>query len=241
MPPVSAPLAVRHLRAVRPLFFPSQEPESEKVPQSKRHHRICELLVRVLLHALGREHTIGCDQYVYFDGSNPRVCLAPDAFVKLGVPDSEFDSWKTWERGTPELAVEILSPSDSLEAWTLEEKLARYHALGVRELVCFDADAPQGQRIRAWDRVKDDLIERVVEQERTPCVTLPGFFWVVAPGNGQPAGLRLARDELGREVLPTPEEEALGEAERERAAKDAALAEVERLRAELRRNKPQRR
>jgi Uma2 family endonuclease len=44
-----------------------------------------------------------------------RRCLAPDGFVKLGVPRDVLDSWKTWERGVPELCVEILSPSDSKE------------------------------------------------------------------------------------------------------------------------------
>jgi hypothetical protein len=40
-------------------------------------------------------------QIVYFDASDPARCLAPDLFVRTGVPDAAFGSWKVWERGTP--------------------------------------------------------------------------------------------------------------------------------------------
>ena len=36
------------------------------------------------------EHTVGADQFVYFDAAAPRRCLAPDAFVTLGVQDHDF-------------------------------------------------------------------------------------------------------------------------------------------------------
>jgi Uma2 family endonuclease len=87
------------------------------------------------------EHTVGAEQFVYFDASAPTRCLAPDAFVTLGVPDHDVDSYLVWEEGTPELAFEVLSPSDTPERWTFEEKLRRYRALGVRELVTFHVDA----------------------------------------------------------------------------------------------------
>ncbi|HSO39843.1 MAG TPA: hypothetical protein VLT33_45260 [Labilithrix sp.] len=57
------------------------------------------------------------------------------------------------------------SPSDTPERWTFAEKLLRYRALGVRELVTFHVDAPPGQRLRVWDRLEHDLVERVVEGE----------------------------------------------------------------------------
>ena len=40
---------------------------------------------------------------------------APDEFVRLGGPDEPFDTSKTWERGVPELCVEIASDSDARE------------------------------------------------------------------------------------------------------------------------------
>ena len=146
--------------------------------------------------------------------------------------------------------MEILSPSDTKEKLSFPEKLRRYRAMGTRELVAFNADARVGSRLRAWDRIEDDLVERAVEGETTPCLTL-GVHWVLAPGGGDlTVALRLAKDANGREVLLTPEEaehearveaeaaaaaaQTAGEAERvarinaEAVAADA-LAEVERL------------
>ena len=70
-------------------------------------------------------HSVGSDQFVYFDASDARRCLAPDAFSKRGVPFDLFESWKTWERGVPELCVEILSVSDTQEKLAFREKLER--------------------------------------------------------------------------------------------------------------------
>jgi hypothetical protein len=92
----------------------------------------------------------------------PRRCLSPDLFVKLGVPDSSFGTWKAWERGgPPELGVEIINPNEG-DGIDWDEKLARYHELGVKELLRFDPAEAEGRRLRAWDRVHDDLVERQV-------------------------------------------------------------------------------
>lgn len=48
----------------------------------------------------------------------------------------------------------------------------------MKELVRFDPEAPAGQRLRAWDRVREDLVERQIEGDRTPCLTL-GLNWTV--------------------------------------------------------------
>jgi hypothetical protein len=41
-------------------------------------------------------------------------------------------------------------------------------------VVRFDCDASEGARLRVWDRVEGDLVERVVEGDRTPCTVLGG-------------------------------------------------------------------
>lgn len=231
---------LRHVRPVAPVIFPASEPWEEHLGQSPRHLDLCIALYRILQRVCApEEDAVACDQYVYWRGNDRRRCLAPDAFVKLGVPDEKPDTWKTWERGVPELAVEVLSPSDTPESLTFAEKLERYAELGVRELVCFDLDAPAGERLRVWDRLQDDLVERVVEGETTPCVTLgEGFTWVLAPFDRYPAALRLERNGV---LVPTAEEaeRAAREAERaakeaERAAKEAAEARVRELEAILR-------
>jgi hypothetical protein len=199
-------------------------------------------LHEILLAAVGPSGSVGCDQFVYFDAGNPRKCLAPDGFVKLGVPQEMFETWRVWEKGAPELAIEILSPSDTKEPLTWPEKLERYLSAGVLELVVFDVDAEEGSRLEVWDRIDDELLPRIVSEERTPCLTLGGTF-VVAPANDQPAALRLARDAGGVDLVQTAQEEVAQERaakeeeragrEQERLEKEAALAEVLRLKAEL--------
>lgn len=189
--------------------------------EGELHGRLCELIYRILRVAAGRDATVGKDHFVYWDGANSKKKCAPDAFVKLDRPKRGLiESWKTWEDGTPELCVEILSRSDTAEKLTLREKLARFHALGTREVIAFDADARVGRRVRAWDRVHGDLVERVVVAERTPCRTL-GLWFVVGPhpDEGISAALRLASDQEGHRLILTTEE--------------ASLVEIARLREEL--------
>jgi len=90
-----------------------------------------------------------------------------------------------------------------------------------------DPDAPEGSRLRVWDRVDDDLVERVVEQEVARCEVL-GLWWVVQPTPELGATLRLAQERAGSQMLPT-------EAEAEAAARQAAERRVAELEEELRR------
>ena len=195
--------------------------------QGRRHRHLCDALYMMLRAACVPEHTVGADQFVYFDAANPRRRLAPDAFVTLGVRDHDFDSYLVWEEGTPDVAFEVLSPSDTPERWTFEEKLRRYRALGVRELVTFHVDAPQGEQLRVWDRLEHDLVERVVTGDRTPCVTL-GLTLLVGVVNEYAVGLRLARDAEGRDlVLTDAEGRATEAAARLRAEERIVLLERE--------------
>ena len=210
---------LRHVRAPRAIHFPTDA----EVPESKLHLKLRTALFMILTRELAARACIGSEQFVYWNARDPRRCLAPDAFVKLGRSDEIFSSWKIWERGgPPELAVELLSESDD---W--EDNLERYHELGVRELVSFD---PESQRLRVWDRVDEDLVERIVEESTTPSTTL-GAFWVVASVDGTP-GLRLARDVEGRELWPTPAE---FESQARQADQRVAAARIAELEEELRR------
>lgn len=242
-----------YVRAPIPVHFPSELPWEERVPETRRHMMARTVLFLVLDPAL-KGDSVGSDQFVYWDAGDPRKCLSPDVFVKLGSRDVSFDSWKIWERGAPELAVEIVSGSDrSGPAW--REKLARYQASGIGELVQFDPEDDE-QPIRVWDRVEGDLVERyMLSPELLRCNAL-GLWWVVVPAEPGPQ-LRLARDREGKELLLLPIEEAQkaaaeaqkateeaqkaaaeaqklqAELSEKRAERDAALAEVERLRAEI--------
>lgn len=195
------------------------------MPESGRHGELCELLKLILRAAVGRASTVGKDHFVYFDRKDPKRCLAPDVFVKLDVPHHLVDSWKTWDLGVPELCVEILSPSDTEEKLSFREKLRRYHALKTKELIVFRADGKPGRRLRAWDRKRGELVERVVSEESTPCLTL-GATFVLRDEPEIGAALRLV-DARGDLVL-TESEAALHDA---RAEVDALRTELERLRA----------
>ena len=187
------------------------------MPETKRHLELRTLLYQVLKLELAAHATVGSEQFVYWDASDPTRCLAPDAFVRLGTPDADFDTWRTWERGAPDLAVEIVSKSDEGQA-TWEDKLEKYRALGVAELVRFCPEEDAEAVLAIWDRVNDDLVEREVTGDRAPCVAL-GLHWVTAPGVGYPRALRLARDPDGQRLLLTD-----GEARR---AAEARIADLE--------------
>jgi hypothetical protein len=196
------------------------------VPETLLHLKLRTTLYMILAHTLAGRASVGSEQFVYWNAKDPRRCLAPDGFVKLGTPHEWFDSWKTWERGTPELCVEILSASDD---W--QDKLERYHELGVRELVSFD---PENAHIRVWDRVEDDLVERVVEGDATACRMLDAFFVVANVAGAR--GLRLARDRKGRHLWLTEAEAEAGarkvEAEARKVEHTARIAAEKRV-AEL--------
>ncbi len=226
---------IEHVRPPRPLRFLANDPEWD-LGQSTRHFKLCVFLWETLRRVVGKGSTVGADNFVYFDGANVERKCAPDAFVRLGVPDAEFTSWKTWENGTPELCVEILSPSDTDEYLSLTRKLEAFHSMGTREVICFDVDAPEGSRLRAWDRIDGDLVERVVAAERTPCLTI-GKWFHVAPLGGLPSALAIADDEAGNGMMLTDAEaKAVAEIALARAeARADAEANARRAEAEARR------
>jgi Uma2 family endonuclease len=213
------------------------------MPKGTAHLVIRIFVYQLLRHMLGHEHSVGSDQFVYWASNDPRRCLSPDVFVKLAVPQTAFGTWKCWKHGAPELAVEVVSPNegDGIE-W--DEKLARYDELGVEELLRFDPEGVPGERLRAWDRVEGDFVERLVEGDRTPCLSLArlalAVLWVVTPVEELPVGLRLV-DGDGK-LVPTREENERearrAEAEGRRAeaeGRKAAEARVRELEEELRR------
>jgi Uma2 family endonuclease len=205
---------LKYVRAPVPLLFPSEA----EVPETKRHLKLRTLLYELLELAFAEQAAIGCDQFVYWDPTDPKACLAPDAFVRLGQPDSLFRSWKAWEHGAPHVAVEIISESDERERdW--DTKLSRYRRLGVTELVRFDPLAAE-RPLRLWELVEHDLVERELSQLSARSRCLPGY-WVVREEPELGATLRLSRDALGAELYPTRAE--------------AAEQRVRELEAELRR------
>jgi Uma2 family endonuclease len=225
----------KYLRAPVAVHFPEQEPFEEKVPETPAHQRRRAVLADSARLAFGDEARVRSDQFLYWDPSDPRKCLAPDLAVRRGPSGPLLPTWKVWEQGAPEVAVEIVSDSDRPPPrW--KRGLERYRATGVQELLRFDPDDPQ-RPLRVWDRVDGDLIERQLDDPtRAECSVL-GMWWVVVEDREAGPMLRLARDPNASEPLPSFEEAhraAEQEREREAAARRAAEARVCELEAELR-------
>jgi len=207
----------RYLGPPSPIVFP----EEAEVPESQRHFELRVLLYQLLRDHLGLDATIGSDQFIYYDAGDPSRSVAPDVYVRLTPATDKIRSWKTWERGSPDVAVEIVSASDAPQlAWT--EKLRRYQSLGVRELIRFDPEARSGERqLRVWDRVQDSLLERDIEGVSCNSTVLD-LAWVIAPAEDHASALRITRGRNDGTLVLTREE-----------ARQAAEVRVRELEAEL--------
>ena len=200
------------------------------MPEGLVHYELLVLLWQSVKHALGNEALVSSDQFLYFDPTNPKRCLAPDLAVRLGQRRRLFPSWKTWELGAPHLGVEIVSDWDKANS-TTEQKLERYRQAGILEVVRFD---PEGKepRLRLWDLFDGDLVERdPSDPEARRCDAL-GCYWCIVEDPELKSTLRLSRDKEGRDLLLTPTEAAQAAANAERAAKEAERAAKEAERAE---------
>jgi hypothetical protein len=210
----------RYLRLPAPLCFPVQA----EMPETRRHLEQRTALFEIVRDAFGDRVTVGSEQFVYWDPTDPRQCCAPDLFVRLGMPDTRFDSWKVWERGAPELVVEIVSSSDAAEGpW--ERKLERLRRMGAREIVRFDVQ--DGERaLRIWDVIDGDIVERdPSDPASSRCDTLGVHFCVCEDADLGPT-LRLARNPDGRDLLLTPSE-ARQRADEARLGAERRIAELE--------------
>lgn len=207
------------------------------MPETQLHFELRILLYQLLCDHLGLEATIGSDQFVYYDAGAPERCVAPDIYVQLKPPGDKIRSWKTWERGAPTVAVEIVSASDAPAiAWA--EKLQRYQSLGVQELVRFDPEFRAGEpALRIWDRVQGALLEREIAAARCSSSALD-LEWVVAAADEHAIALRITTGGGSQILVPTRKEARQVEAEARQAEAEArknAEDRVRELEAELRR------
>ncbi|WP_437521428.1 Uma2 family endonuclease [Sorangium sp. So ce726] len=201
---------------------------------TNRHLELRTALYLILKRELAHSATLGSNQFVYWDPRTSKKRLAPDAFVRLGMPHRTFRTWKIWLHGAPDLGVEIVSDSDEGEPdW--DEKLERYRAAGIPEVVRFDPEDRE-RPIRIWDALEGDLVERASDDpDLRACETL-GLWWTVVQDPSLGPMLRLARDREGHDLLPTPDEAEAKAREAEAKTREAngkLEAEVQALREEL--------
>ena len=223
------PLRHQYVRQPVPIFFPSDE----EVPESALHLRLRTALFLILERRLRGRAYVGSDQFVYWDPTNPKLCLAPDAFVRLGGPDELLPSYQTWRHGAPEVAVEIISASDGGPR-ELERRLERYRQCAVEELVYFDPDDRE-RPLRLWDWVESDLVERELTAPNARYCDKLEAYWCLHQDPRLGVMLRLADRANGSGLWPTPEE---AEIELRNTEREAAARRIAELEAELRRRGP---
>jgi putative restriction endonuclease len=206
----------------------------EPVPESPLHNDVV-LLMHLLLVAwaarLERAVLVADNLALRWHRQNPKVGLDPDlALYEPPPPAPEaLTSVRTWLPGhaPPKVAFEVVSPGHPYKDYTTAP--ARYAQSGTGELWVFDpllAGPSEGggpYRLQVWARAAGGAFERVYAGEGPARSPFLGA-WLVVTSAGQ--RLRLSDDAQGRQLWPTPEEA-------ERAAKEEALGELERLRAEL--------
>lgn len=221
LPPEKRP---RYIETGVPLVFPVEE----QVPETELHFELRVLLYHLLKDHLGAAMTVGSDQFVYFNAADPAQVVAPDVYVCTRPQPDLIRSWKVWERGTPEVAVEIISESDSRDRpWSA--KLARYNALGVQELVRFDPEAEAHECLQIWDRVDGRLLQRQMQPSDVQPSLVLGLYWVLAPAERYAQALRIATSEAPESLVPTRMERAALEAQARQAEAQARIsAEQER-------------
>jgi len=205
-------------------------PEQAELPETTKHLELRTLLYLFLKLAFEKVAHVGSEQFVYWDPTDAKACLAPDGFVRFGKPDEHFDSWKVWERGAPHVAIEILSKSDEAE-W--DTKLERYRRLGVSELVAFNPNLPE-QPLRVWDFVGDAFLERRLFEPWAHSPHLNGY-WLAVEVPGEGLTLRLSHDPQGEHLFLTPAEAEARRADAEARRADLVQQELDELKASLKR------
>ncbi len=186
--------------------------------------------------ATGRRCFVGSNQFAYYERGNPRACVSPDVYVidDEDASQRELRSWKLWEHGgkAPTLALEVVS--DEYRKDYADELVARYQALGVRELIRYDPE-PRGRTRRTLSHFVREatgkLVERLCSAERVYCSSYD--LWLVQQAD---LSLRIGLGPEGAALWPTQAEARAREAEaraREAEARRAAEVELVRVQAEL--------
>ena len=227
-------------RASKSTADPTMYPVSDEMGENTVELNIRLFLVPLLrryLEQKGLSYFVGSNQFIYWEQHTPTRSVAPDVYVVPSLaPDAQFGCIKTWEASpptVPSFALEVVSEN---RAKDYERAPLRYDALGVKELVVFDPKHEQrreGRRWQVWRRVarRGLVLVEVSDEDRVRSKGLGCYLREVTAGSS--VLIRLGLGASGEELVPTAEEA-------ERAARERAEAELQRLRARLASGKPPR-
>ena len=150
----------------RPIFPPAavDYPSSDGKPLAENDAQLHAILYAVsalrVYYAAHADVYVSGDLLIYYEEGNPRVSVAPDAFVVFGAEDRMRMNYKVWEEGKgPDFVLEVASRSTWRE--DVERKPGVYARLGVREYFLYD---PRGEyltpRLQGY-RLVDGEYERM--------------------------------------------------------------------------------
>jgi hypothetical protein len=228
--------AAKHLSA--PVIYPETDDMGEHETRFKIAHLLVPLLT-ALLAAQQRVARVSGNQFWYFAKGQPQRCRAPDVYVVDGITPAEPDraSWFTWEGHRPAFALEVVSGKWQKD---YDEAPRDYEAMRAEEVVVFDPGArPRSQRRVRWQvfrRVRGRGFVRVFAGGGDRVESRALGAWIRLVDDGGHPRLRVATGPHGDDLLPTDAERADAERaakEDERAAREAAEAELALLRAAI--------
>ncbi len=224
-------------------------PSSDGKPMAENDAQLAAILyavgaLRVYFAARADVYVSG-DLLMYYEEGNPRVSVAPDAFVVLGVEDRVRMNYKVWEEGKgPDFVLEVASPSTWRE--DVGPKRSTYARLGVREYVLYDpagehlSPVLQGYRLVGGVYERQVAVESIDRTLALRCETLGlelrtkqgGEMRFRDPATGQDL-LSHGEEHAARQEEAAARRAAEIQAEKEAAARRAAEARIAELEALL--------
>ncbi len=124
------------------IIYPSSD--GEPLAETSVHvDAILTAVVALRQYLADQQAVVLADQFLYYAQGFPRLRVAPDVMVILGVNPGPRDNFKTWEEGqVPVVIFEMTSESTRSQDQGFKKDL--YESLGVREYWQFD---PKGEWI----------------------------------------------------------------------------------------------
>ncbi len=121
-------------------------PSSDGEPLAETYDHLIAITTTLLIllqHLEDQEATVLANQFLYYAQGFPRLRVAPDVMVILGVAPGGRDNYKTWIEGqVPAVIFEMTSPSTRSQDEIDKKRL--YESIGVTEYWQFD---PRGEWI----------------------------------------------------------------------------------------------
>jgi len=165
---------------------------------------------------------VGANMLCYYEEGIPTSSFCPDVFVVFGVPKKRRRTYKLWEEKAPTVIFEVTSRESRVD--DLGSKKYLYADLGVAEYFVYDPlkeylrPALQGFRLKS------------------------GEYEPIEPESGgvllsRKLALRMKLEDSGLVLIDAASGERLLRPLEERASRLKAEAEIERLRAELKKRK----